>query len=380
MKPMPKVCRWNIAAYMGALLLLTACEEIVSAIDLCAPAGACEVQGVDVEMTQLVVEDTVAMALPFEVKFHLRNRGSESSAATTATICLTDCSRVQHTLNVPALKPGATFTGSTMVQPPADVWGIATLYVNVHISDAVSNENRSQSVHLEAPNLATSITSLAPEVQAATSVRVVLTVRNTATRARAAESVTQLCISQSSYLSSCLQGIEPVRIATPSLTAGATFTDTLNLSIPINALWHADEQDERWLVGCADVDRRLQQSRTDDDCGISGKLVVLPNLEARCDVRPIAPGQTLTGVLDAAGCSLRYASRSGVARFTAEANRTYRTALESYGGHVRIISSRGVVIDEGWETVHVTPTAGGAYYILFSRWGDGPYSLQLTQN
>lgn len=378
---------------------LGACDA-VKALDPCSAAGACEVDGVDLIVDRLalsapVITEINKPAVPvgstIEVAYTLRNRGSQPSAATVVEFCAGSgyCETARKSVQLRALNPGETQSGSVSIVLSADIHGDGAVYADVQASD-VDNGNSDvyTPVLFERPNLTATVQLLSGEQRVATPLRAEVRVRNQAYVAGAAASLARVCLQD--YTTRCVEALGTVSLNTPALAAGATRTDTVSFPLPVSALDYPNRAEKHTLLVCADVSQAVTERSENDGCA-TGEFTALPNLDVACGPVAIAPGESVNGTLIASDCDFSFGSDGDVFRISAAANTRYTLHLVAYpttqDAHIRALTDRGALIASDFylnagESLTFTTTQAGIYYFAlnnaYSSTGHA-YTVRLTQ-
>lgn len=396
------------ALLVGALTIAaaTAACDGITALDPCSREGACEVRGgYDLALSNFGhTQPLVTIGGVLEVSYTIRNRGDQRSPAATLQleVCELFCLSPGRDYtaappNIPPLEPGESATGTFAVQVAAAIRGVYS--VNARIAPGeqrqtgdVEHSNdggKTSEFRIELPDLTVTVGTVPAEILAGTLLRVEITVRNEAKVTGAPSSVTVPCVIRA-HSQVCVSGIEPLRLQTPSLGPGQSRTDTVSLPVPLGS--PADQRVAYRVKACADADDKIPQERG-DDCATTAPFEALPNLVAACNGRSIAPGQTLSGMLESADCDLAVGMDADVYVFEAAPGASY--TADATSGELECVSlnlhnRRGDKITEGSScsstaaTLRATLVNGGTYYLTvtsFALFGSrfGSYQVSLRR-
>lgn len=368
------------------------CDKVTNALDPCSGERACEVDGVDLiienaTLDAAVISEINKPAVPVgakvEVSYKVLNRGSESSSATILRTCLDGtCSST----GISELKPGEAASGNVTLVLPNNLDGDHGIWLAV---DGYPQNHQTIDLLIERPRLVTAIDVLAEEVQVGTDVPAVITIKNNAYVASAAESTARVCLR--SIGTSCLSQHPPVDTKTPELEPGGTRVDTLSFLLPLSALYWPDVAESHELLVCADAN---DSSEGSSDCAANG-FTALPNLDLACGAGDIAPELTRSGTLTSTDCYLHApGNNSDLYRFESEANGRFVVEVVDFassfsdGLYLYVVTPRGAIVASTSSYLSAgtsfTFTVGqaGVYYLvvspLYSANGQ-TYSIRLDQ-
>jgi hypothetical protein len=374
--------------------------------DPCDAAGACEVQGIDLTLDALTLDAPLVAELALQVApaggtvtaaFTVRNRGSENAPASAVKLCVNPSCRAAQTLDVPALAPGGTHQGSAVLSL-ARISGQVSVAAALSGTDADSaNGARSVPLLAERPDLRLQVRIEGPQQQnflVGTNVQATIITTNVAYVAGAPESTGSMC-QLGRRVGECAERAEyPV----PALAAGASYERPFTVALSPSLLRYADDPASSGIQGCTDVYSRVDQPRDLRDCD-SRYFYVRPDLALTCPPVPIAPGGSVSGMIQESDCDFTFAGNADLLKFEAAANTTYRLTLESYGAgasmrvsDLRVENPDGafgsIVIPIGFASLRpgqemvLGTRAAGTYYLALSQnfaTGDQPYTVRLTQ-
>lgn len=390
-----------VALSVIALILgMAGCDKVAETLDPCAGERACEVDGVDVIVDKAsldanVVPEINKPAVPVggtvEVSYTLLNRGKERSEATSLQVCLGDCvynDPVRKSVDIPALKPGETVSGTVKLVLPDDQYGDWSVQLEVYDK---SRNKKDLSLLIERPNLLATLSLLAEEAQVGTDVKAVVTVKNQAYVAGAPKSTSRVCLQGYSYYTpTCYEQFAFVDVETRALQAGATQVDTIAYPLAVSALDYPDRVLEHKLMVCGDV----HGSTGGEQSCVDKPFTTLPNFDLACNVGDIVPGQTHSGTITAAKCDLYVADKVEMVKFTAPANTSYAVDLTDLASSISgdrasvyILTPRGAVIAEEislyeGDTFTFTIGQAGTYYLAITSWYGAygqTYTIHFTQ-
>jgi hypothetical protein len=374
--------------------------------DPCDAVGACEVQGIDLTLDALTLDAPLVADLALQVAptggtvaaaFTVRNRGSENAPATTVQLCVNPSCRAAQTLKVPALAPGGTHQGNAVLSL-GGISGPVSVAAALSGTDADSaNGARSVSLLAERPDLRVRVRfegGEQPEYLLGAEVRATIVTTNVAHVAAAAASTGVMCLRRANSRGGCEERLEyPV----PALAAGASSERTFTVTLSASLFQYADYPAFSVIEGCTDLYSRVDQPRDRFDCD-NLVLRVRPDVDRTCPPVLIAPGGSVSGVLQQSDCDFSFTSSVDLLRFEAAENTTYRLTLESYqpGETMTVfdlevlvpngslspaftIMDSSELVSPGWMVLR--PRAAGTYYLALTRRqaGDRPYTVRLTQ-
>lgn len=384
-------------AALALVLSMGGCDKVASAVDPCSNERACEVDGVDLIIDNATLDakviseinkPVVPVGSTVEVSYRILNRGRESSSATVLKVCLNSasCSSMTKSVDIPVLKPGNTSSGKVILVLPDDHVGDYGIRLAV---DGYSRNNQTVDLLIEQPNLVTAINVLAEEAQVGTDVPAVITIKNEAYVASAAESTARICLRN--YGDKCYEQYAPSDIKTSALEAGSIQIDTISFLLPLSALVLPDIGTTHELMACADANDTTGGS---SDCAAKG-FTALPNLDLACSVVDIAPGQTHSGTLTATDCDLNASGKSDLYRFESEVNGRFVVDVTDFASSQNIdyvglyvITPRGAVVAESpsWlaagDSFTFAVGQAGTYYLAVNTRRDvngQTYSIRFTQ-
>ena len=360
-------------------------------LDACARPGACEVRGVD-----LVIEE-VRLAFPVSqlrdsetglpwvqqydsvpVYYRVRNRGDQTSNAASGWMMSCDfCSGIRGTgTPIPTLEPGAVDSGIAMVPATQGFFVTSTPVLDLDLGAAVVDEpfyrnNRrvaTDSYLTVAPDVRGTLELLSPEVRIGSPLRMVVRLRNHARHAILREDSLGFCFRRSfDYgLDSCRRafGLRSV----PQLGPGEQWQDTIDVQLTQqNYLYERHNAIPVRLDACLGA----RTSYATQPCAAGLDIVLRPDLESACAVRPLTVGVRVTDVFrDFAACYIYLAQFEAYA-FDARAGRTYQVHVMSDAVgeiEVGIWNRDGEMLGTGGNrTARAAITADGRYYVVLRR-------------
>lgn len=370
---------------------IAACDKVAETLDPCAGEHACEIDGVDLIVSEISLnvptvselnKPVVPVGATIEVSYAILNRGSENSTVADFDVCLGGSSgwtSIKKSVEIPALKPGEGKNGKIELVLPQDAMGDWAVVVRTDYSDSDRFNNSDQVDFLiEGPDLIATMSPLADEVQVGTEIPVVITVKNQAYVASAEESTAHICVG---YGNSCDQGFDPVQVKTQSLKAGGVQVDTIPFLVPLSVLYWHDEARSTELAVCADTHGTVSEGGAGKNNNCTQRpFTVLPNLDLACNVGDIAPGQTRSGTITAADCDGLKATRSetDLYKFTAAANEGFIVDIEEFSStegysdeiYFDVLTARGILLSGTRSGATHTFTVGqaGTYYLAVSTY------------
>lgn len=406
--------RGKLAFFLSllALIIVAGCDDIMGVIDPCSVDGACEVEGVSFVVDELSPSATydadenrhyIASGETLEVDWVVRNRGDETSAEQTMSVCVTamgtgtggSCTDFRRSINLGPLGPGERQSGTATFPLSESINGNRLVRATINHR---SHTRTTTDLTIEWPRFRGELTLLEGEVKAGEKVPVEIRIHNDTRVTSAPSSRVGMCISEFNNNPRCIPGHPMEMKEAPTLGPDEVHVDTVAYSVPAGTLDFPEDTRNRRVSILVNANDAVN-AWIPGNGWTHANFTVLPNIDIRCGVTDLQVGERASGSLNPTGCDLRWNRGVDIYRVEVTAGQPYQMRIESADGEE--YRWAGLVLDPGAQEVasfrsrlnssrtteralSFTPATDGVHYVVVGYGGvqnhpsGQPYDLRVV--